>query len=146
MGCCLLTKFMFMYLYKLGCNKQSLWNGMQSTIFLFHIYCMNLFVLCFGDFYRQRLRKFDKRCKRKCRKIVKSQAFYWLIIVLVFLNTVILSTEHYGQPDFLDVLQGKIDVRNQKTYIAVSTCILHEMIKHSHVNIFRRSLQAGTCI
>ncbi|XP_067934639.1 muscle calcium channel subunit alpha-1-like isoform X2 [Watersipora subatra] len=55
--------------------------------------------------YKQRLAKFNKRCKRKCRKMVKSQIFYWLIIVLVFLNTVILSTEHYNQQEWLEVFQ-----------------------------------------
>lgn len=38
--------------------------------------------------------------------MVKSQAFYWLIIVLVFLNTVILSVEHYGQEPWLNRFQG----------------------------------------
>lgn len=45
--------------------------------------------------------------RRACRKAVKSQAFYWLIIVLVFLNTGILATEHYHQPKWLDDFQGK---------------------------------------
>jgi len=45
--------------------------------------------------------------RRACRKAVKSQAFYWLIIVLVFLNTVVLATEHYKQPKWLDHFQGK---------------------------------------
>ena len=44
--------------------------------------------------------------RRACRKAVKSQVFYWLIIVLVFLNTGVLATEHYRQPDWLDDFQG----------------------------------------
>lgn len=47
--------------------------------------------------------------RRACRKAVKSQAFYWLIIVLVFLNTGVLATEHYQQPEWLDFFQ---DVTN----------------------------------
>lgn len=43
--------------------------------------------------------------RRACRKAVKSQVFYWLIIVLVFLNTGVLATEHYRQPDWLDQFQ-----------------------------------------
>lgn len=39
---------------------------------------------------------------------MKSQAFYWLIIVLVFLNTGVLATEHYHQPQWLDQFQGMI--------------------------------------
>lgn len=49
----------------------------------------------------------NRRLRRSCRKAVKSQAFYWLIIVLVFLNTGVLATEHYMQPEWLDVFQGE---------------------------------------
>lgn len=60
--------------------------------------------------WRKMKKDFDRvnrRMRRACRKAVKSQAFYWLIIVLVFLNTGVLATEHYGQVDWLDEFQGK---------------------------------------
>ncbi|XP_017762733.1 PREDICTED: muscle calcium channel subunit alpha-1 isoform X3 [Eufriesea mexicana] len=47
----------------------------------------------------------NRRMRRACRKAVKSQVFYWLIIVLVFLNTGVLATEHYNQPHWLDDFQ-----------------------------------------
>nr|CAH7712635.1 unnamed protein product [Callosobruchus chinensis] len=47
----------------------------------------------------------NRRMRRACRKAVKSQTFYWLIIVLVFLNTGVLATEHYNQPHWLDDFQ-----------------------------------------
>ncbi|CAG9828455.1 unnamed protein product, partial [Diabrotica balteata] len=47
----------------------------------------------------------NRRMRRACRKAVKSQTFYWLIIVLVFLNTGVLATEHYKQPQWLDDFQ-----------------------------------------
>ncbi|KAF0300190.1 Muscle calcium channel subunit alpha-1 [Amphibalanus amphitrite] len=47
----------------------------------------------------------NRRMKRGCRWAVKSQAFYWLIIILVFLNTGVLATEHYHQPPWLDHFQ-----------------------------------------
>ncbi|KAK9753802.1 Ion transport protein [Popillia japonica] len=47
----------------------------------------------------------NRRMRRACRKGVKSQAFYWLIIILVFLNTAVLATEHYNQPLWLDEFQ-----------------------------------------
>ncbi|CAG2216856.1 Voltage-dependent L-type calcium channel subunit alpha-1C,Dihydropyridine-sensitive L-type skeletal muscle calcium channel subunit alpha-1,Voltage-dependent R-type calcium channel subunit alpha-1E,Voltage-dependent L-type calcium channel subunit alpha-1S,Voltage-dependent N-type calcium channel subunit alpha-1B,Muscle calcium channel subunit alpha-1,Voltage-dependent calcium channel type D subunit alpha-1,Probable voltage-dependent N-type calcium channel subunit alpha-1B,Voltage-dependent L-type calcium ch len=53
----------------------------------------------------RRLRKLNRRCRRLCRKLVKSQVFYWLVIVMVFLNTCVLTSEHYGQPDWLDDFQ-----------------------------------------
>lgn len=55
---------------------------------------------------RLRLQKVNRRCRRFCRKIVKSVAFYWIVIVLVFLNTCVLTSEHYGQPEWLDEFQA----------------------------------------
>jgi hypothetical protein len=34
------------------------------------------------------------------RIMVKSQIFYWLVITLVFLNTVCVASEHHGQPQY----------------------------------------------
>jgi voltage-dependent calcium channel L type alpha-1D len=38
--------------------------------------------------------------------MVKSQAFYWIVIILVLLNTAVLASESYGQPDWLTQTQG----------------------------------------
>ena len=38
-------------------------------------------------------------------KACKSQWMFWLIIILVFLNTCVLATEHYRQPAWLDDFQ-----------------------------------------
>lgn len=62
------------------------------------------------SWFRKKKKNFDKhnrRLRRSCRKAVKSQAFYWLIIVLVFLNTGVLATEHYRQATWLDFFQGE---------------------------------------
>lgn len=59
--------------------------------------------------------RINRRLRRSCRKAVKSQAFYWLIIVLVFLNTGVLATEHFKQPAWLDQFQGK--VMHNNTYL-----------------------------
>ncbi|XP_041350166.1 muscle calcium channel subunit alpha-1-like isoform X2 [Gigantopelta aegis] len=55
---------------------------------------------------RFRFQKINRRCRRFCRKIVKSQAFYWIVIVLVFFNTCVLTSEHYLQPPWLDDFQA----------------------------------------
>lgn len=52
------------------------------------------------------LDRINRRMRRGCRRAVKSQAFYWLIILLVFLNTCVLATEYYQQPEWLDHFQG----------------------------------------
>uniref|UniRef100_A0A182K2T8 Voltage-dependent L-type calcium channel subunit alpha n=1 Tax=Anopheles christyi TaxID=43041 RepID=A0A182K2T8_9DIPT len=60
------------------------------------------------SWYNRHFRAWDRlnrKMRRSCRKAVKSQAFYWLIIILVFLNTGVLATEHYHQPQWLDDFQ-----------------------------------------
>lgn len=51
-------------------------------------------------------RRWNRFYRRKCRAAVKSTAFYWLVIVLVFLNTLTISSEHYNQPVWLTEVQG----------------------------------------
>ncbi|EFO93645.1 CRE-EGL-19 protein [Caenorhabditis remanei] len=53
----------------------------------------------------KRLEKLNRRCRRACRRLVKSQTFYWLVILLVLLNTLVLTSEHYGQSEWLDHFQ-----------------------------------------
>ena len=58
--------------------------------------------------------------KPKCRRAVKSQAMFWVVVTLVFLNSMvwtfpwtalilpdcqISATEHFGQPDWLSEFQ-----------------------------------------
>lgn len=43
----------------------------------------------------------EKRFRFRIRHMVKSQWFYWFVIVLVFLNTATVASEHYGQPQWL---------------------------------------------
>ncbi|XP_022081221.1 voltage-dependent L-type calcium channel subunit alpha-1D-like [Acanthaster planci] len=50
---------------------------------------------------KRQMRRWNRRCRRLCRQAVKSQAFYWVVIIMVFLNTIILASEHYRQPKWL---------------------------------------------
>uniref|UniRef100_A0A672GMR4 Voltage-dependent L-type calcium channel subunit alpha n=1 Tax=Salarias fasciatus TaxID=181472 RepID=A0A672GMR4_SALFA len=50
-------------------------------------------------------RRWNRFCRRKCRAAVKSVTFYWLVIILVFLNTLTIASEHYNQPDWLTEVQ-----------------------------------------
>ncbi|XP_018802973.1 PREDICTED: voltage-dependent calcium channel type A subunit alpha-1 isoform X2 [Bactrocera latifrons] len=43
----------------------------------------------------------EKRFRFWIRHTVKTQWFYWFVIVLVFLNTMCVAVEHYDQPQFL---------------------------------------------
>lgn len=55
----------------------------------------------------RRFQKFNRRLRRACRKLVKTTGFYWLVIVLVLLNTLVLTSEHYGQEEWLDHFQSE---------------------------------------
>uniref|UniRef100_A0A3Q3Q6R8 Voltage-dependent L-type calcium channel subunit alpha n=1 Tax=Monopterus albus TaxID=43700 RepID=A0A3Q3Q6R8_MONAL len=71
---------------------------------------------CCGPLGRQ-WRRWNRFCRRKCRAAVKSVTFYWLVIILVFLNTLTIASEHYNQPDWLTEVQ---DVAN-KVLLAMFT-------------------------
>uniref|UniRef100_A0AAQ4RFP2 Voltage-dependent L-type calcium channel subunit alpha n=1 Tax=Gasterosteus aculeatus aculeatus TaxID=481459 RepID=A0AAQ4RFP2_GASAC len=71
---------------------------------------------CCGPLCRQ-WRRWNRFCRRKCRAAVKSVTFYWLVIILVFLNTLTIASEHYNQPDWLTTVQ---DVAN-KVLLAMFT-------------------------
>ena len=48
-----------------------------------------------------RVENFNRKVRPKCRRAVKSQAMFWVIVTLVFLNTCIQATEHHNQPEWL---------------------------------------------
>uniref|UniRef100_A0A667YA03 Voltage-dependent L-type calcium channel subunit alpha n=1 Tax=Myripristis murdjan TaxID=586833 RepID=A0A667YA03_9TELE len=81
--------------------------------------------------FSRRWRRWNRCCRRKCRLAVKSVPFYWLVIILVFLNTLTISSEHYNQPLWLTQVQ---DVAN-KVLLALFTC---EML----VKMYSLGLQA----
>ncbi|XP_026218632.1 voltage-dependent L-type calcium channel subunit alpha-1C isoform X2 [Anabas testudineus] len=62
-------------------------------------------------------RRWNRLCRRKCRAAVKSQVFYWLVIFLVFLNTLTIASEHHQQPQWLTDVQ---DIAN-KVLLALFT-------------------------
>lgn len=43
----------------------------------------------------------EKRFRFWIRHTVKTQGFYWFVIVLVFFNTACVAVEHYDQPEWL---------------------------------------------
>lgn len=48
-----------------------------------------------------RYRRHERRFRFFIRRTVKTQGFYWSVIVLVFLNTLCVAVEHDNQPDWL---------------------------------------------
>ncbi|XP_068104416.1 voltage-dependent L-type calcium channel subunit alpha-1F isoform X2 [Hyperolius riggenbachi] len=54
----------------------------------------------------RKLKRCNRAFRRKCRQAVKSVAFYWMVLLLVFLNTLTIASEHYRQPEWLTEIQG----------------------------------------
>lgn len=71
-----------------------------------HFICRVSSTEAYVFFCSRRWRRWNRFCRRKCRLAVKSVPFYWLVIILVFLNTLTISSEHYNQPLWLTQVQG----------------------------------------
>uniref|UniRef100_A0A8C1PMY0 Voltage-dependent L-type calcium channel subunit alpha n=1 Tax=Cyprinus carpio TaxID=7962 RepID=A0A8C1PMY0_CYPCA len=75
-----LTKFLFVHFAFLWCKWQVLCE---------QLYHLNLVI------------------RKNCRVAVKSTNFYWLVLLLVFLNTAASASEHYSQPQWLTDIQER---------------------------------------
>ena len=67
---------------------------------------------------KKQLQKTNRNIRRQIRHLVKSQLFYWGIIILVFLNTCVLTSEHYNQPPWLDTFQDMANL----VFLILFTC------------------------
>lgn len=81
-------------------------------------YCLTLLCLSIS----RTLRRWNRVCRRNCRTAVKSVTFYWLVLLLVFLNTSLSASEHYNQPDWLTQVQGGITCTCTHTHSQTHTC------------------------
>ncbi|NXC56342.1 CAC1S protein, partial [Aleadryas rufinucha] len=62
-----------------------------------------LLILC--HLSSRQWRRWNRMFRRKCRSVVKSKFFYWLVILMVALNTLSIASEHHFQPDWLTRVQ-----------------------------------------
>ncbi|KAJ7334442.1 Voltage-dependent L-type calcium channel subunit alpha-1D [Desmophyllum pertusum] len=58
----------------------------------------------------QRVLQWHTKCSVKVYHMVKTQAFYWTVLVCVFLNTIVLAVEFYGQPAWLTDFQQYAEI------------------------------------
>ncbi|XP_035871899.1 voltage-dependent L-type calcium channel subunit alpha-1S isoform X2 [Phyllostomus discolor] len=86
-------------------GKLSLDEGGSDTESLYEIEGLNKLI----QFVRH-WRRWNRVLRWKCHDAVKSRAFYWLVILIVALNTLSVASEHHHQPDWLTHLQ---DVANR---------------------------------
>ncbi|TRY91912.1 hypothetical protein DNTS_029630 [Danionella cerebrum] len=56
-------------------------------------------------FYVRHARRWNRFFRRKCRVWVRSRLFYWVVIFLVFFNTLAIATEHHQQSEALTNFQ-----------------------------------------
>ncbi|XP_030329479.1 voltage-dependent L-type calcium channel subunit alpha-1S [Strigops habroptila] len=75
-------------------------EGGSETESLYEIEGMNKWILYFRQW-----RRWNRMFRRKCRDVVKSKFFYWLVILLVALNTFSIASEHHLQPEWLTQVQ-----------------------------------------
>ncbi|KAH1180680.1 hypothetical protein KIL84_001614 [Mauremys mutica] len=54
----------------------------------------------------RRCRRMNRLLRKRCRLAVKSVSFYWMVLILVFLNTLTIASEHDNQPDWLTQIQA----------------------------------------
>uniref|UniRef100_H3ATD9 Voltage-dependent L-type calcium channel subunit alpha n=1 Tax=Latimeria chalumnae TaxID=7897 RepID=H3ATD9_LATCH len=111
---CLLLWWKVVQSSRIGTRFRNIWNNRISK-----------------SKFSRRWRRWIRLSRRNCRAAVKSVTFYWLVIVLVFLNTLTISSEHYNQPIWLTQTQ---DIAN-KVLLAMFTC---EML----VKMYSLGLQA----
>lgn len=52
-------------------------------------------------------RRWNRFLRMKCLVYVKTKAFYWAVMFLVFLNTLTIATEYHHQSDSLTSFQGR---------------------------------------
>lgn len=76
-----------------NCTKKNLFPSRWFSLFLFS--------------FRRYIRTFHAYSRRRIHAMVKSQTFYWIVIALVLMNTVVLASEYYGQPVELTFAQGR---------------------------------------
>uniref|UniRef100_A0A8C5T0J7 Voltage-dependent L-type calcium channel subunit alpha n=1 Tax=Laticauda laticaudata TaxID=8630 RepID=A0A8C5T0J7_LATLA len=60
---------------------------------------------CYDVCFRH-VQRINRLFRKKCRLAVKSVSFYWMVLLLVFLNTLTIASEHYRQPYWLTQIQA----------------------------------------
>ncbi|CAJ1084661.1 voltage-dependent L-type calcium channel subunit alpha-1D [Xyrichtys novacula] len=69
--------------------------------------CASLMAKMMANSFCDQLCQLNHTMRKNCRVAVKTTNFYWLVLLLVFLNTVASASEHYGQPKWLTEMQER---------------------------------------
>ncbi|CAD7672553.1 unnamed protein product [Nyctereutes procyonoides] len=84
-------------------------------------------------------RQWNRIFRWKCHDVIKSRVFYWLVILVVALNTLSIASEHHNQPLWLTHLQ---DVANRVLLALFTVEMLMKMyglgLRQYFMSIFNR--------
>ncbi|XP_006834218.1 PREDICTED: voltage-dependent L-type calcium channel subunit alpha-1S [Chrysochloris asiatica] len=115
-------------------GKLSLDEGGSDTESLYEIEGLNKII----QFVRH-WRHWNRIFRWKCHDVVKSRVFYWLVILIVALNTLSIASEHHNQPLWLTYLQ---DVANRVLLTLFTIEMLMKMyglgLRQYFMSIFNR--------
>ncbi|UYV82160.1 cac [Cordylochernes scorpioides] len=79
----------------------------------------------------------EKRLRFFIRRAVKTQIFYWSVIVLVFLNTLCVAVEHYDQPQYLtDFLCEYFCICRVLQWIDCVACVISDYAEYVFLGLF----------
>ncbi|KAM9828681.1 voltage-dependent L-type calcium channel subunit alpha-1D-like [Syngnathus typhle] len=70
-------------------------------------FCASLMAKMMANSFCDQLCQLNHTFRKNCRVAVKTTNFYWLVLLLVFLNTVASASEHYSQPKWLTEMQER---------------------------------------
>ncbi|XP_032955552.1 voltage-dependent L-type calcium channel subunit alpha-1S isoform X2 [Rhinolophus ferrumequinum] len=115
-------------------GKLSLDEGGSDTESLYEIEGLNKII----QFVRH-WRQWNRIFRWKCHDVVKTKTFYWLVILIVALNTLSIASEHHNQPLWLTHLQ---DIANQVLLALFTIEMLMKMyglgLRQYFMSIFNR--------
>uniref|UniRef100_A0A452QK54 Voltage-dependent L-type calcium channel subunit alpha n=1 Tax=Ursus americanus TaxID=9643 RepID=A0A452QK54_URSAM len=115
-------------------GKLSLDEGGSDTESLYEIEGLNKII----QFVRH-WRQWNRIFRWKCHDVIKSKVFYWLVILVVALNTLSIASEHHNQPLWLTHLQ---DVANRVLLALFTIEMLMKMyglgLRQYFMSIFNR--------
>ncbi|XP_076022201.1 voltage-dependent L-type calcium channel subunit alpha-1D isoform X2 [Genypterus blacodes] len=70
-------------------------------------FCASLMAKMMANSFCDQLCQLNHTMRKNCRVAAKTTNFYWLVLLLVFLNTAASASEHYGQPKWLTEMQER---------------------------------------
>ncbi|XP_057290676.1 voltage-dependent calcium channel type A subunit alpha-1-like isoform X2 [Hydractinia symbiolongicarpus] len=92
-----------------------------------------------GDHHKSKFDRLMIRIKMmriKLRAIVKHNYFFWFVVFMVFINTIIMATRHYQQPDWLTDVQQYAEI----VFVSIFTLeLIIKLFSHGFV-LYCRSL------